>query len=536
MIKHTNSRKTSILRSLLFNSILVTFILLTAVNALIFSFVYAAFKSGEEKDIQKNLDNYSSEYKIVENNAATKSNYVAQNLNIIDLLNSDTHDAYEKFENSLEITAYIKPLIDNSVKSITIFSENTNLFPGEYIRPMSNLEVSAHIRQKLKDSQNLLYIDSDFLSDSDNRLYFSLYRQLNIGVNTVLQINMYLPNLSTYSDSIFLTSNAADFKENNYLFSPLNEIWYAASDVRSERLASQRLFYLLLFLFFEVILLLISVFVTKKINQKTINSVNQLVEYASLNYKDPQNTSFWGEISQYQEIEQIKNSMQSLILKIQKISDEKAAVEFEKKEVSLKLLQSKLNPHFLYNILSVISYREMKNNNTETCKIINELIAYYRMILSKGKDSITLEEELELIKKYVFLAEISHSKHYDLSIDIDPSMNNIVVPHMLLQPFVENSIIHGLSGSREDCRIIIKVSLEDNFVVFTVFDNGYGMNNDALTRMNNLSEKSTSYGIKNTYERMQLKYGQDFSIFYKSEFNSYTEATIKIRKSSLLSE
>ena len=257
MIKHTNSRKTSILRSLLFNSILVTFILLTAVNALIFSFVYAAFKSGEEKDIQKNLDNYSSEYKIVENNAATKSNYVAQNLNIIDLLNSDTHDAYEKFENSLEITAYIKPLIDNSVKSITIFSENTNLFPGEYIRPMSNLEVSAHIRQKLKDSQNLLYIDSDFLSDSDNRLYFSLYRQLNIGVNTVLQINMYLPNLSTYSDSIFLTSNAADFKENNYLFSPLNEIWYAASDVRSERLASQRLFYLLLFLFFEVILLLI---------------------------------------------------------------------------------------------------------------------------------------------------------------------------------------------------------------------------------------------------------------------------------------
>jgi two-component system sensor histidine kinase YesM len=158
------------------------------------------------------------------------------------------------------------------------------------------------------------------------------------------------------------------------------------------------------------------------------------------------------------------------------------------------------------------------------------------MILSKGKDSITLAEELELIKKYVFLAEISHSKHYELSIDADPCMNDIIIPHMLLQPFVENSIIHGLSGSRESCRILIKARFEDDFAVFTVFDNGYGMNSEMLANMNSLSKNSTSYGIKNTHERMQLKYGQAFSISYKSEFDHFTEATIKIQKSALLSE
>ncbi len=528
MISLNPKNRKSFLFKFLLNSIIITFILLTSINALTFSVLYINFKNNEEAHVQSGLEGYRNKYNIVLNNAIAKCNSISQNINIIDILNTTKDETLTQYEISLNLYSYINPFYDEAVQSISIYSANSALFQGEFIKNIETIK-NTYAYNQLGDA-NFMFLNNELTKTIDGRLCFSIYHKVDILHETILCITMYLPETDPYTDNIILTDNISDFKSSKYLNIPLNDTWYAVSSVNFDKLGTQKIFYVFMFFILEIGLLIMSLIITQKINNKTVSEVNRLVEYASLGYSESLDTSFLSETSEYREIEQIKESIRNLINKIQEINKEKATMELEKKDISLKLLQSKMNPHFLYNILSVISYREIKKHDTETVNIINELVAYYRMILSKGKDYISLKEELELIKKYVFLVEISHSKHYDLEIDVPRDMNNIVVPHMLLQPFVENSVIHGLSGNREDCRILIKGYFEDDYIVFTVYDNGHGMNDETLKQMNSITAASTNYGIKNTYERMKLIYGYDFSISYKSEPNVYTEATIRFSK------
>ncbi len=522
--------KKSFLFKLLLNSVLVTFILLTSVNALAFSVLYMNFKANEETHIQNNLEKYINQYKIVENNAITKSASIAQNLNIIGTLNSSFDEVSDKYELFLDMHSYINSFYDDTVESITIYSANSSLFQGEYIENIEKIK-GSYAYENLSNT-NFMFIDSNLFKLKDGRLCFSVYHKIDISYETIVRITMFVPEKDISAQNIILTDDLSQYSKTEYLNIPINDKWYAVSGLNTTKMGAQKLFYVFLFFVVEIVLLLISLLITKKINKKTVDAINELVEYTSLNYSESLNAAFLNEASEFSEVEQIKDSIRNLILKIQEISKEKTDIELEKKNVSLKLLQSKMNPHFLYNILSVISYRELKKQDTETVKIINEMVSYYRMILSKGKDYVSVKEELELIKKYVFLAEISHSKKYELEIDVPDDMNAITIPHMLLQPFVENSIIHGLSGSRENCLISIKGHMENDLLVFTIYDNGYGMNEDTLYKMNNITEASTNYGIKNTYERMKLIYGYNFSISYESVQNKYTEVTVKFSKSS----
>ena len=526
MFKLNRKNKKSFLYNFLLNSVLITFILLTIINAVVFSMLYTNYKNNEETYVQKNLDTYYNNYQMVVNGAVSKCELITQNLIIIDLLNSDISGLSSKYSASLQLFSFINSLYDDSIQAITIYSANSSLFKDEYIKNINEIQNTTAYKALCENS--VLYIDDNFYKNINEDLCFTVYRRMNILHDTVLRIDVHMPDIA--GENIVLTDTLKGYNTGEYINKPLNDVWYAVSTLDMQKLGAQRVFFIFLFFILEMGLLLMSLVITKKINNKTVNEVNRLVEYASLNYSESLNTSFLSETSEYSEVEQIKGSIRNLINKIQEINREKADMELEKKDISLKLLQSKMNPHFLYNILSVISYKEIKKRDTETVNIINELVAYYRMILAKGKDFITLKEELELIKKYVFLVEISHSKKYELDIDMASDISSIVVPHMMLQPFVENSVLHGLSGSRENCLIKIKGYSQGDYVVFTIYDNGYGMNTQTLSELNSMTSTSGSYGIKNTYERMKLIYGYDFSISYKSEQNVYTEVTIKFSK------
>lgn len=243
------------------------------------------------------------------------------------------------------------------------------------------------------------------------------------------------------------------------------------------------------------------------------------------------------EITQYDsdsvELRIIKKALGELVSAVNESKDAQYKAELNKKRLEFDLLQSKINPHVLYNSLATASLRAFKNDDRKTFELIRTLTSYYRLVLAKGKVFTTLRDELELIKNFITLNEISHGQKYILKENIEPELLDEKFPHLTLQPFIENSIVHGLAGKKQECEIILTAFKNGDNMVIKIRDNGYGIEPQKLSELNNLSQSEESYGIKNTFDRLSLYYNNNCTINFESEFENYTEVTLTIPTDSI---
>ena len=150
------------------------------------------------------------------------------------------------------------------------------------------------------------------------------------------------------------------------------------------------------------------------------------------------------------------------------------------KDQELKLLQAKIDPHFLYNTLELITWTAKNKSSDEVCDIVLTLSHYYRISLSKGQDVIPLEKEIQHVALYVQLQNKRFENRIQFITNICPEAYHLYLPKFLLQPLVENSIIHGFNGIQET--ISIDVSMNHTYFCITVSDDGIGMSPDTLTQ------------------------------------------------------
>jgi two-component system sensor histidine kinase YesM len=197
--------------------------------------------------------------------------------------------------------------------------------------------------------------------------------------------------------------------------------------------------------------------------------------------------------------------------------------------MEFSLLQKQLDPHTLYNSLSAIKYNAFIRKDADTIDIVNNMTDYYRSVLNKGNDFINLRDELVAMEKYVAINEVSRDIKYTLETSMSKELYDCTIIHFLLLPFVENSIIHGFDGTEDECRIKIDCKKVADFIVIKISDNGFGMTKEQVSKLNNLENYDESYGIKNSYRRMKLIYGDDSQILYESELNKGTTVTLKFK-------
>lgn len=223
-----------------------------------------------------------------------------------------------------------------------------------------------------------------------------------------------------------------------------------------------------------------------------------------------------------------------MIKRIQTLIDNVYEEQNAKQEMEIRLLQSQINPHFLYNTLSTIkSLIELEMNETAV-KAVAAMSVFYRNSLSKGRFIIPLKQELELTEQYLYIQSLRYMEYvdYDFKMTATFPTDQIDIPKLTLQPIIENIFVHALST--EKCHICVNITEDDSTVAITIMDNGKGIPSGKLQELqtsicsNHVDGKS--FGLPSIHHRIKLLYGDNYGLTIASEEKEFTAVTVTLPK------
>lgn len=202
--------------------------------------------------------------------------------------------------------------------------------------------------------------------------------------------------------------------------------------------------------------------------------------------------------------------------------------------MELALLQSQINPHFLYNTLDTIIWLVETGKNEQAVEMVTSLSNFFRSSLSKGRDIITLGEEEIHVRSYLEIQQVRYRDILCYEIHVQPELRGCVLPKLTLQPLVENALYHGIKLRRGLGHILVDAAQEDGNVRICVRDDGAGMTPERLQQLRQSldAEEQIGFGLRTVYQRLRLLYGAQCSMELESEPNAGTAVTLRfpIRK------
>ncbi len=209
-------------------------------------------------------------------------------------------------------------------------------------------------------------------------------------------------------------------------------------------------------------------------------------------------------------------------------------VKFEQQQlqqIRLNALQAQIKPHFLYNTLDCIHWQAISDGNKEVSTMVKALASYYRICLSKGKDIITLDQEISHIENYLIIQNMRYDNIVESEINVKEEFLGVEIPKMTLQPLVENAIYHGIKikdGNKGKVTITAERDKED--ILIEVIDNGSGMTEEQIRALNNsISEvyETFGYGVRNVNKRIEIMFGKQYGLYFMK--NNLSGITVQIR-------
>lgn len=204
--------------------------------------------------------------------------------------------------------------------------------------------------------------------------------------------------------------------------------------------------------------------------------------------------------------------------------------EKEKRITERKLLQSQINPHFLYNTLDSIIWMIQSKRYEGAGKMVSLLAKFFRISLSQGNDIIPLQKELEHAVSYLSIQNIRFGDKFMFHVEFDETLGDCLCPKLIIQPLLENAVYHGMEGMYEDGEIVIKIYAVDDLVRIDVIDNGEGMTEEQVAKMmqGNVvsSKRGSGIGVKNVNDRVRLYFGDTYGVTILSALDEGTTARI----------
>lgn len=181
--------------------------------------------------------------------------------------------------------------------------------------------------------------------------------------------------------------------------------------------------------------------------------------------------------------------------------------EIKLQDTEMKALQAQINPHFLYNSLSIINWKALEAGEDDISKVTLALSTYYRTSLNRGETLTTVTNEISNIRAYLKIQLIMHDDSFRVIEEIDSDVGGYVIPKLILQPLVENAIDHGIDTSEKDEKLLwLTIRADGDSLVFEVRDNGVGMEQEKADEI--LTYRSNGYGLRNIYDRIRVLYGE----------------------------
>lgn len=190
--------------------------------------------------------------------------------------------------------------------------------------------------------------------------------------------------------------------------------------------------------------------------------------------------------------------------------------KIKEKDAELKALQAQINPHFLYNTLDSIYWLAIRHKADDIAKMVLALSDMFRLSLNKGKNILKVKDEIRQVDSYISLQRVRYSNSFDVKYEIDDNVKERKMLKMLLQPIVENAIVHGFEETPEGNMIYVRVKDMADATYFEVINNGKPIDSEEIKRYLNQSDDSEikGYGIRNVNERIKALYGDEYGITY----------------------
>lgn len=230
------------------------------------------------------------------------------------------------------------------------------------------------------------------------------------------------------------------------------------------------------------------------------------------------------------EIGHLISSFRKMVYTLNNLVNEVLLAKINQQKYEIEILQSQINPHFLYNSLSLINSKAIVAGQSDISQMARLLSTFYRTMLNKGQQITSIASELENTKSYIAIQQMMHSQSFDVIYDIDESILEYQIPNLLLQPLAENAIIHGLDHRELPDKAVLSISCyqEGQDIVFKVMDNGCGMSETECEQI--LTKDSSGYGVKNVHQRIQLYYGTRYGLTFNSTKGLGTYVLLRVNK------
>jgi len=506
-------------------NIIITVVIL--VMLLLFLAMCMFFRSSKISEANTQLVEVSHELKYEIDSALRQTDILVKNDSIIKNLDKEFSSNEELIQFTDAVTKFVSGLEETEVWEIDrviMYSENPTLINSGYIRNSSLFENFEKIKSSMIIGMPYFRWNDTIDVDKKGRNYLTLYRYVPMKYDCIIELKLFtdsiLPKDSKYNISLITSSDYKDDATLKFSKSVI-ESFVLTAEIEKKMLIRQYIKYFLAFLLFGFVFLLTTFFLAQRSVNKAMRDILDLIDkIEGGDILDDSKPIRWNELFI------IRNKISDLTNKLNEITTKEYQHELLRRKLEIEILNSKINPHFLYNSLSAIKLIAFEEKCPRITDATDSLIGYYRLALNKGEAIISVLSELEYLEKYIRIHKLSKDVDYDIDYDCDEVLD-IQIPHMLLQPLVENAIMHGLNNVPE-ARINICVYNEGKRLRIDVCDNGAGIDEDKLKKIND--RKDLGYGLKSIIQRAEFYYGGEFDFHMNSTLGNGTVASLTIPK------
>lgn len=354
-----------------------------------------------------------------------------------------------------------------------------------------------------------------YIVDRDNVVLSSSAREKT---GTIFEYDIGNIHLANTADTIFM-SQKLDINDWTIVI--------AISKQNIRKRVQNKLFDISLITIFCILLaVMISFLISRRINQP----LRQLSK--SMEDLEKENFDIELQTDQTNEIGRLYNSFNHMAKELNILINKNIAMQLKTKEAQIQSYQRQINPHFIYNTLDLIRMMSVlkENNKIEEAVICLSKVLRFNL---KAEKEVTISQELENIEFYFKILTLRYGENFNYVIKMPEELSEYCTLKFLLQPFIENSVQHGLEKVDRKGYICIIVKKIDDEIIFIIKDNGIGIEKDTLKKINETlknkdDENTDCIGMKNVNQRIKLKYGEKYGIEIFSKYNVQTSVTIHI--------
>lgn len=492
--------------------------------------------------------------------------YLAYNLNfrkVIENKPNDNISIAQTLNDTVEPIFWYFITSDDYIKEINIYTPNVSGEIGSFLKPSNFVEGEEWYKKSEKSFK-------PFWSYEDGKLFITrsiLDTATNSKVIGVLRIELFmsiitepLENMDFLDNGIIIKDNSgnivfkklmknskinelvlenilniksgANLKEKEYLICENNidasnwkVFYYLDKKKITEELIPIIGSTLLIVIFCLIAVVILINILSKALSRRILLLKDKAEDVSKGNFNNPIFTEDTDEIGI------VTNSFGHMTRDLNDMINKVYKIELEKKATELKALQAMINPHFLYNSLSTIKWKAIREGNDDISDITGYLAKFYRTSLNNGQDITDVKSEIDNIKSYIEIQKIAHSYSFDVEYRIDEKglKNNML--NFILQPIVENAIKHGIdcNEGKERGKIIVEFQEDEGSLIFKIY-NSSNNNNDIKSIEEMLNKPGKGYGIYNVKERIELYYGIKCNLESSLVENNYICIALRLPK------